>query len=101
MLAAPMIPLLTWIWLQPASFKLQAPRSDATIRSVVIDSASSRADPSHLNDTPSSHQPVWVLGQRSFSLAALIYWLFASSPRKTSGHVGRANDEKRDGEAVD
>ena len=65
---------------------------------MAIGSAFSRVDPSHLNDTPSRQQPVWVLGRRSFSLAALIYWPSAWSPRRTSGHVGRANDEKRYGE---
>jgi hypothetical protein len=84
--------------LLPALLKREPSTEGVTIRTVAIGSAFSRVDPSHLNDTPSHQQPVWALGQQSFSLAALIYWLSAWSSRKTSGHVSRANDAKRYGE---
>ena len=50
---------------------------------------------------PHSFTSATRLGARSWTFSVLICWLLVWPSRKTSGHVGRANDEKPDGEAVD
>jgi hypothetical protein len=74
------------------------PAFHVATRTMAIASAFLMADPSHLNDTPSRHQPVWTLGQRSSCLAALSCPLFlvASSDFKSCRRNTPTDAEKVD-----